>query len=244
MSDKKIDLIAQLLAKAESTTPEEAEALTEHAERLMIKYGIEQAVIDAKRTGGSLKAEKIVTETLHFTGVYRGEMINLGFAVTSALGSLRALRNGNGAAKVVTLWVIGFESDVAQAKQLIDSLAIQAAIAMNAWWKINKSDFSYYTGSEKSKARRAFINGFSRGAAKRITDSRATIIAEAGTGTEMVLVGRDQKVQAYMDETIGRTRRSRAGQASDHRATGQGFAAGQRANTCGQAVGQGRGISA
>lgn len=34
MSEKKLDLIAQLLAKAERTTPEEAQALTEHAERL------------------------------------------------------------------------------------------------------------------------------------------------------------------------------------------------------------------
>lgn len=243
MSEKKIDLIAQLLAKAESTTPEEAEALMEHAERLMIKYGIEQAVIDAKRAGGSTKAEKIVTETLNFEGVYRGEMINLGFAIVSSLGSLRALRNGNSGAKVVTLWIIGFESDVAQAKQLIASLEVQAMVAMAAWWKGSKEDFYWNTALEKSKARRAFINGFSSGAGKRIRDSRATIIQEAGTGTEMVLVGRDQKVQAYMDENI-RARRSRAGMASDHRATGQGFAAGQRANTGGQAVGQGRGISA
>lgn len=47
--DKVSERIALLLNKAERTTPEEAEALTAAAEKLMLKYGIEQAHIDAKR---------------------------------------------------------------------------------------------------------------------------------------------------------------------------------------------------
>ena len=70
MSEKKADLIAKLLAKAESTTPEEAEALREHAYRLMEKYMIDQAVIDARRARDGQASEKIVTRIIEFDGGY------------------------------------------------------------------------------------------------------------------------------------------------------------------------------
>ena len=70
MSEAKLDLIAKLLAKAEQTTPEEAEALTEHAERLMVKYGIEQARIDERRARLGQTQEEIVKERMLFTGAY------------------------------------------------------------------------------------------------------------------------------------------------------------------------------
>lgn len=91
MSDKKIELIQQLLAKAESTTPEEAEALTEHAERLMVKYGIEQAMLNSKKS--EKDGDKIVQETIDFTGAYRLEWVALGHQVCHGLGSLRTLKS-------------------------------------------------------------------------------------------------------------------------------------------------------
>jgi len=70
VSEAKVELIAKLLAKAERTTPEEAEALTEHAERLMVKYGVEQALLDERRARLGQTREEIVQERMLFTGTY------------------------------------------------------------------------------------------------------------------------------------------------------------------------------
>lgn len=66
--NRKMDLVARLLAKAEQTTPREAEALTEHAERLMVKHGIDQALIDEKRARRGQATEPIVTEAVLLSG--------------------------------------------------------------------------------------------------------------------------------------------------------------------------------
>jgi hypothetical protein len=243
MSDKKLELIAQLLAKAESTTPEEAEALTEHAERLMIKYGIEQAHIDARRAKAGQASEKIVEERLDFTGVYRGEMVHLSHAVVHGLGALRGMQYTGGAGKVFSYWIIGFESDVAQAKTLIASLQVQVAVAVRAWWKTNKDSYSWASAYDQEKARRSFVHGFGTGAGARIRDSRAKVVSESSTGTDLVLVDRSAKVEEHMRSIPTKHGRARTATGRDH-AAGQGYTAGKNANTGGRAVGQGRGITA
>ena len=243
MSEKKIELIAQLLAKAESTTPEEAEALTQAAEKLMIKYAIDQATIDAKRAKSGGVQEKIIQSRLDFTGAYRGEFLNLGYNVVNGLGTLRGMQYTGGSGKVFTFWIVGFESDVEQAKLLISSLQIQSAVAVREWWKENKDAYALENSYGQEKARRSFVHGFGTGAGKRIRESRATVIQEASTGTDLVLVNRKDKVDLVADELVTGKGRSRNATAYGA-ATGQGYAAGQKANTGGKAVSQGRGISA
>jgi hypothetical protein len=243
MSEKKIELIAQLLAKAEQTTPEEAEALTEHAERLMVKYAIDQAVIDERRAKKGGESEKIIQVRMDFTGVYRGEMINLGSNVVNGLGTLRALQNTGGNGKVFSLFLIGFESDVQQAQILINSLQVQSAVAVGAWWKLNKATYSMDNSYAQEKARRSFVHGFGSGAGNRIFLSREKVVQESATGTELVLVSRKSKV----DERVASLS---AGKARSRNATGRdgaamhGYKAGQNANTGGKSMTQGRGISA
>lgn len=242
MSEKKIELIAQLLAKAESTTPEEAEALTEHAERLMIKYGIEQARIDEKRAKAGQATEQIVQRKITFTGTYRREIINLGAAVTRGLGSLRVLQSRN-PDRSVSLYIIGYESDVQQAETLILSLQVQSAVAVRAWWAANADIYRGYASYDKKSVRRSFVMGFGNGAGKRIADSRLKVVSEEGAGTELVLVSRDAKVQDFFDGMAkGKARRtSRKGSSF---ASAEGFVAGQQANTGERSMTQGRGISA
>lgn len=242
MSEKKLDLIAQMLAKAESTTPEEAEALTEHAERLMIKYGIEQAHIDARRAKAGQSTEEIIQHRMTFTGTYRREMLNLGAAVARGLGALRVLQARN-ADRSISLYLIGYESDVKQAETLILSLQVQSAVAVRAYWAGVAKDYVGYSSYDQKTVRRSFVLGFGNGAGRRIADSRAQVVAEASTGTDLVLVGRDAKVQEHFDRLAkGKGRATR--RKSDGSAMTRGFAAGQQANTGGQAVSQGRGISA
>lgn len=240
--DKKLELISQLLAKAESTTPEEAEALTEHAERLMVKYGIEQAMVNDRRAKEGKASEEIIQGFLDFTGAYRLEMIHLGSAVVRALGNMRVLQSTY-KNKWARLYIIGFEGDVNQAKTLIQSLQVQSAVAMRSWWRTVKADYAGYRPYDQEAARRSFVRGFGTGAGKRIMDSRAAIVEEQGSGAELVLASRDAKVQEYYDqiETRSVKPRSRKGDIS---ANGHGFRAGQNANTGEKAMTQGRGISA
>lgn len=242
MSEKKIDLIAQLLAKAESTTPAEAEALTEHAERLMIKYGIEQAVINERRATQGSASEKIITIKIVFNGAYRLEWLSLGHSVVMGLGGLRALQSTY-RNKEATLHIFGFESDVQQAEVLINSLRVQSTVAVRAWWKANSASHTNLSSYDQEAARRSFVKGFGYGAGKRIKDGRLHIVQEAGAGTELVLVSRDAKVQAHLDGITTSPNRSRGGKGSTE-AAGQGYRAGQNANTGGKTVTQGRGITA
>lgn len=244
MSDKKLDLIAQMFAKAESTTPEEAEALMQAAEKLMIKYGFDQAVIDARRAKAGGVAEEIVQKSMEFTGAYRGEMINLGAAVCRGLGSLQNLQSTTrNKGKTFVLYIIGFESDVDQAIMLISSLQLQAAVAVRAWWKKNQSEYSLASSYNQEKARRSFVHGFGTGAGVRIAQSRQEAFESVSKGTEMVLVSRSAKVQEHFDNIAkrnGRVRSATGGGAAAH----DGYAAGKQANTGGKSVSQGRGIEA
>ena len=240
MSEKKIDLIAQMLAKAESTTPEEAEALMEHAERLMIKYSIDQAVIDSRRATG--QEEKIVTVKIQFSGAYRLDHTRLGASVANALGNLRLLQSTY-KNKFSWLHIIGFESDVRQAETLIRSLQVQSMVATRAWWKTHKGEYSLYTSYDQEAARRSFVVGFGAGAGERIRASRQQVVAEAGTGTELVLVSREAKVQAHFDTLQTRPSRARGGKGSPE-ARVSGYQAGQQANTGEKSLSQGRAVSA
>jgi len=235
VNEAKADLIAKLLAKAESTTPEEAEALTEHAERLMVKYGIEQARLDARRAETGQEREQIVKEQLLFEGSYARDMRELGGNVAFALGSIRPMHAEHHHGGSILIFV-GFESDVQQAKVLTRSLEVQAMIAMREWWKRERDMYQWFTESEKRRARSGFIRGFGRGAAERISESRAAVIAEECTGTDLVLASRRDQVDAAVDAMS--TRRARARGGTDVAAFVQGRRSGREANTGGR-----RGVS-
>jgi hypothetical protein len=247
MSEKKIDLIAQLLAKAESTTPEEAEALTAAAAKMMAKYMIDQATIDARRAKKGEATEQIVQEIITFKGAYRGEMLHLSANVVTGLGQLKMLQSTSwNKGKTFAAYIIGFESDVAQAKLLIESLQIQSTVAVRDWWKQNKDLYAGLSSYDQEKQRRSFVHGFGTGAGKRIRENRQQAVQEASTGTELVLVSRRDKVDAWVaDQYSGNLRNSRGRHATGSgTAARHGFEAGQRANTGEKAMTQGRGISA
>lgn len=245
MSDKKIDLIAQLLAKAESTTPEEAEALTAAAEKLMVKYAIDMAVIEERRAKKGEASEKVVTRFIHFKGAYRGELLHLAQCVANGLGTLRFLQNTSGnKGKVFTGYLIGFESDVDQAEILINSLQLQAAVAVRAWWKSNSSSYSIESAYNQEKARRSFVYGFGTGVGVRLIGIRLETVEESKAGTELVLANRLVKVNEYVDSQYNpknaRSRTATSGGSAAH----EGREAGKRANIGSKAMTQGRGVEA
>lgn len=231
MNEAKLELITKLLAKAESTTPEEAEALTEHAERLMVKYGIEQARLDTRRAEAGRTREEIIQDRMLFAGAYARDIRELGAGIALALGAIRPMY---GDASGGTLYLVGFASDVQQAKILITSLEVQAMIAMRAWWKRERGRYQWHSESEKRHARSGFIRGFGIGAAERVRESRAAVIEEAGSGTELVLASRRDEVDAYADAIP--TRRARMRRGASPSAFAHGRRSGREANTGGRAV--------
>jgi hypothetical protein len=241
MTDKKAELIAQLLAKAESTSPAEAEALTEHAERLMIKYGIEQAVIDARRAKLGQTHEQIVTKSITFKGTYQLDYRDLAHYVTGSLGQLKGYQSRGYSTTIYR--VVGFESDVEQALVLIASLEVQASVALAAWWRtVAKRDFYWYSDSEKRRERSSFIRGFANGAAARIRETRNQEVKAASTGTDLVLVDRMRAVEERYD-SLGLSQ-GRARYSASHNGFSDGSAAGLKANTGGRAVTNTRSIGA
>ena len=227
MTEAKLDLIAKLLAKAESTTPEEAEALTEHAERLIVKYGIEQAQIDERRGRLGQTQEQIVTERMLFRGVYAKDLREIGIAVATGLGAARPLLAEY--PPIAGLLLVGHSSDVAQVQTLTASLQVQAMVAMRSWWLEHRHFYVEQREGVKRRARSGFLRGFAVGAMSRIEESRRAAVEESGTGTELVLASRRSRVDAAVDEM--RTVHARRRRGADAGSFAHGHRSGREAQT-------------
>lgn len=231
--------IALLLKKAESTdSVHEAEALTAAAEKLMLKNGIDRAMLDMSHG----KVEEIVVLKYFTRGQFAFEQMSAAISIARALGLQSYYTDARwlkGDSKGIFVHVVGFESDAADALSLIASLEVQGAIAVKVWAKTLPS---YYSPREKWVAKREYVEYFGKGAAKRIKESRNHIVEEVTTGTALVLVSRTEKVDEYYDNlqsdlgiAAKADRRSSTGVGM-----GAGYRAGQNANTGGTAI-SGRG---
>jgi len=231
-TDKMADRIAQLLAKAETCGPEEAEALTAAAVERMQKYGITKAAIEARRQGGASRTdEKIVKEVIELDGIY-SKILGHGFhEILCAMGELRMLISTYKNTARVT--VIGYEGDVEQAVILLKSLHLQSVVALQVWWKgLDERP----TGTPGWTARKSFVTGFFRGAARRIRDNKRKVVqavnVEVGPGTELVLHNRDTAVQTFLDDMFnGKKLKTARAPKIGYDGLYEGIAAGKNANT-------------
>lgn len=230
--------IQALLRKAETTTPEEAELLTAKAEQLMLKYGIDRALLNSRSTG---EKERIELVKIPLKGIYAKAYMDMMYSIAMAYGNVRAFFTPVKQSDI-TLTIVGFESDVSQLKVLLASLQLQAVVALNTW--VKSVDMSDYTAMEKFKARRTFIKSFGEGAASRIRKTRASAVKEAESstpGTEVVLRDRATAVDEFMDAnfTLGKSR-GRREKSGGYAASSAGYEAGQNANTGERQVNAGR----
>lgn len=228
----KEELIAQLLLKAETTTPEEAEALTEHAERLMLKYGIDRAIVNSRTTGTKEQIERL---HIPLRGIYAKAYMQMMSSIARAYG-------GDGNIETyytqwknnITLTIVGFETDVAQLKTLLASLQLQGVVALNAWIKGGGLEWAP-TAMEKFKARRTFIQSFGDGAASRLYKSRKSAVKESESttpGTELVLLDRANAIKDFMEANVGKIKTVKSREKSGgYSASSAGFKAGRNANT-------------
>lgn len=220
----KITLVRRMLAKAELTTPAEALALTEAAEKIMLRLGIDEAMVTADTD------EPVQPNTrteVAFTGSYRMADLMLTYTAIKALSTVYCLRLSG--RKVETLAIYGRQGQVERAEMLARSLQIQGNIAMKDWWKHHKQDFLYHTEHEKFMARRAFLISFGQGANDRITEEKK--VAEQDTpGSALVLANEADQAERYAREQVGRVGKSRGLHSGSARARQAGYEQGRRAN--------------
>lgn len=258
VEEKYADKIAKLLRKAETTTPEEAEALVAKAQELMTTYAISEAMI-AKATGNS-KPEEIIRKVISYTGIYRSALFDIGNAIGVANGCRTMISNVTWSKPHRTdLILIGFQSDVDRAVMLDASVQIQAASAFHRWVKESAELFRFMSNMDKYKEKRDFFMGFASGlsgklaAANRAARETAAKDEAARAGVDnkaatesvaLVLRSRKDQVNDWMDQQYGKTLRSvsRRYSGGSGAGRGEGRIAGRNADTGGSRLGNRKSI--
>jgi len=195
-----LDKVRKLLAKAEdpACTPAEAEALTAKAAQLIAKYGIDQALLAARRPDApDVGNRRVVLDT-----PYAREKASLLHVVARATGCRSV---GLGAD---TVHLFGFEADLDCASLLFASLLIQAARAV--------ATTPVPAAEHVAAWRRTWYMGFTHAVASRFAEAAARAAAEArgvsGPGVELVLANRATTVDHAVTDhypTLLRGRRRR-----------------------------------
>jgi uncharacterized protein DUF2786 len=232
-------LIKKLLHKAEAkgTTPAEREAFSAKATALMIQWSIDDATLAGVDPA---RIEKIVRRVIEIDvpASYSYEYVGIGMAVAEALGCRGFYLSSYRSART-KLVIVGYESDLDRVMQLTQSLVVQCTLDLGPWYRSQVERYPWMTGTDKFQAKKSFILGFRRGVAAKLQAVKKEVVASAEPGTDLVLVDRSARVDAWVSSELkvsdgrARTYRSGSGRAA-------GFAAGQRADVGQGSMGGGR----
>jgi hypothetical protein len=241
---KYVDKIQKLLRKAEDKAcPEpERETCIRMAQNLMQRWAIDDAMLAA--ASPNRKDDLLVNEEVVIVGIYRFPLSRLSW-YTMRNNNIKAVLLGHPGPRTVgdrtykqteVYMCVGYQTDLHRFRMMEQSLHIQCVTAESAWWREHKDEYTYLSGSQQHQARRGFMFGFAEGANRKMEEGRATAQKEAksqhGTGMELVLVSREEKVKNKLSELFPHTRsvsdrRSRG----DYNAHSAGYEAGKRADT-------------
>lgn len=213
-----------------------ADAALALAEKIMLKYSIDAAVL-ASHTAAADR-EAIVTQWVAFTGIYRAALLVQFQGLVKAYGNVvQTFGSRDGA--TYRLALIGTAHEVAQLKMLVTSIHLQALGKMNLWWgRLPASE--KHSGMLGFKTRREYVANFVIGAADRIRRVREITLRDAPPGTALALRDRSADVNAYLLENYRlRTDKIRL-KPGTARAARDGYTDGQLANTGDTAVSGGR----
>lgn len=238
-TDKKTRMIAALLAKANdpAATDAERESYNDKATALMIRYGVDAALLAARDSHAP--KESITQHHVEYTGTYAPELVLLGHRVGDALG-LRTYQVVSSGRRTSTrkLYLVGFQSDVDFARLILGSLQIQLTVAADRHMRSYNLTHSAASAGDKYKRRRAFIVGFAQRVAERLVVTRRATVQEAeaqsGPGTDLVLVDRQRQVDEWLQDAVGPLRTTKGRRRYGVGGAEAGRAAGDRAD-----VGQG-----
>lgn len=207
-----LDQIRTLLAIADggSPYPEERALARERAERLMVRYAIDEA--GARFAPG--EAEQPTTRQFDFAGMYVKDQVMLACAVTRVFSCRSVIYGGRRVTSV------GFASDLAIASALIDSLIPAMRTEMDA-----------YGGSQSRK--KSFAAAYTDEVARRLKGFYAGAVREAeedGTGSALVLADRGARIDSAYESMFPNLRAARPRRLQSWEGWTAGGAAGRRAD--------------
>ena len=204
MSTTMAEKIQALLAQAASTQHEgEREVFTRKAEALMVKWGIEEAELEAAASKTTRSA--IVIESRCYTVPITGGAVIAECAATAI---------GRGAGTIRTLystgrpvyWLIGPTSDLDRAEMYMPALLQQCADSWKAFLaNRRKAGLRYGSINERDNDRATFMRAYGSTVYQRLAELWQT---EATTSTSGALVVRSEAVDAFMAEEHPNVRRS------------------------------------
>jgi hypothetical protein len=213
LNDAVLTRVRKLLAMAEHprTPPAEADAAAQAAERLIAKYAIDEALIEAAAASRSTPQ----TRTYVIESPYASAKTVLVSNIASAHG-VRAVTLGGPAPTRMTL--VGFAGDLQVVELLYTSLLLQATTSLR---RQNITGRAF---------RRAFLIGFAAEIGRRLHETRQEAVVAAGQpSTELVLRDRAQDVDEALRSQFPRLRHSRV-TISDGRGLNAGRVSGAAAN--------------
>lgn len=227
----KLAKIRALLDKAESTAsdfPAEAEALTTKAIEMMEQYRITEAMI---QDAAPLQDRgKIVEITFSAgSGPYVNARVQLAHEIASAF-SVKLLQSNDWDGK--TVYLIGYETDVAMTEMLYTSLLVQATRALKSpEVKSSKNHFEHGLAFGRS-----FLMSFAYQIGNRLREANASTVEEFSTAEDpadstvrsvaLVLADRKDDVEKEVFRRYGKIRTARPA-SSGH--SHNGFQAGREA---------------
>ena len=213
--DRQLARVRALLAKAESTTPEEAEALTAKAESLIVAYAIETGEL-------AESARPVVLVRRWFwsdaSAIGRRRLV---MSAVDAIPGAYALYNAEKVAQAVRVW-----AEQEATLDLVDSLLVQAQTALDLWW-LTQDPFWGRRDTRKSN----FLWGFGVGVARRFEALKAT----AGPGAALVLADASRRVREHVEGAVKITP-GRRSQVETSEGFAAGVVAGEDADTGGRAL--------
>lgn len=218
--------IRGLLAQAEdpACTPEEAEAFSAKAEELLVKYGIDQAMLDAGKTRGRGKP---TDRKVPMVAPYKMPKVTLLHQIASAYG-VKMVMIGRQYSHLV-----GFEADLDAVDLLYTSLLLQCS---NAMTRARRA--SGRRGEDMVAFTNSFIEGFAATVGQRLREQRRTTV-DATPGAALVLADRSGEVDAAFKDLFPHVKTVRSRARSDYEGRAAGHRAGQTADIGNHRVGGG-----
>ena len=216
--------ITALLAKAASTKHEaERDTFTEAAERLMVKWGVSDAMLaDADQRDKARRAAPIETRRYHVPGTSGALLAELvAHRAAAGVGSVRCLY----AHGQPVWWATGYPDDLARVELYVPHIVTQARAA----WKryLRDSYGAAWVDGGYASARVAFLSSFGWAVYGRLSEMFATE-AQATDGAALVLANRESQVDAHLSAKFPNiTIRSR--KVTNWAASAAGYPAGQEA---------------
>lgn len=191
--------IKALLAKAKSTTHEEERKLYQRrAEQLMIKWGVDDAMLAAEED------REIVTVQFTMDVQPVGGWCVLLDNIAKGLGTVRVLAAGDLVGDFVILYLVGHRSDVDRLKMFWDLIHPQAADALQGYWDRyihfmppTEAILDWLAISKKAQFLASY--GSSVGARLRAEQHEASVTT---SGSDLVLFDRKKKVDDFVEENI------------------------------------------